>query len=75
MQLGLSGSPVKHHSVQLLKDKTISDTLKNQNLTPCGNYRARGHLNPSFPLMPHFATKLLQPELLCRFETAMDTTP
>lgn len=55
-----STSPhLKHHNVQLLKDKTISDTVKNQNLTPCGNCRARCHLNPSFTLMPHFATKLL----------------
>lgn len=59
MQLGLSSSPLKHHSVQLLKDKTISDTVKNQNLTPCGNCSARGHLNPSFTLIPNFATKLL----------------
>lgn len=59
MQLGLSGSPLKHHSVKLLKDKTISNAVKNQNLTPCGNCSARDHLNLSFTLLSHFATKLL----------------
>lgn len=64
---------LKHHSMQLLKDNTISETVKNQNLTPWWKWHSKLSLESLSYTDVSLCSKITSPALLSRIETAMNT--